>query len=385
MAREVCYGCMKPQAMCLCGRVPLVENRTHVLVLQHPRERSHAIGTARLANLGLRNVRVEVAWNAGLREDEPPPWLPADTALLYPAPDARDLPTLAKGERPRNLLVLDGTWHTAKTLYRQKRWLHRLPHVRFVPQAPSRYRLRREPAADYVSTIEAIVEALGVLEPETAGLPALLRAFDAMIDDQLAYVQRGASGRHARRRRPQAQHRLPEALVSGVSRVVVVYAETSRARCDAARELVQVTAHALGSDASFQCHLCPGGGMPNATVLAHMQLSESDFAGAADLAGFRSAFGDFLAHGDQPPIVAAWNQSTFDLLRAAGVALPAQLVLKSAYRGRCGAMHASLDDVIKAESLSPQPGALHGRAAWRVACAVAVARYLHGLQARELV
>jgi hypothetical protein len=61
--------------------------------------------------------------------------------------------------------------------------------------------------------------------------------------------------------------------------------------------------------------------------------------------------------------------------------LPAQLVLKSAYRARCGAAHASLDDVIKAEALSPEPPALRGRASWRVACAVAVARHLHGLQA----
>jgi DTW domain-containing protein YfiP len=381
MAREVCYRCIKPRAMCLCERVPRVDNRTQVLVLQHPRERLHAIGTARFAQLGLGNARVEVAWRPGEREEQPPRWLPEGTALLYPSPGARELSGLSPDERPRNLIVLDGTWHTAKTLYREKRWLHRLPHVRLTPRAPSRYRLRREPAADYVSTIEAIVEALCALEPETAGLNALLAAFDSMIDDQLAFVRRGAGSRHARRRRPEAQRRLPEALVSGLSRLVVVYAESSRARCDAERELVQVTAQALGSQAAFQRHLRAAQGIPNPIVLGHMRLSPSDFEHADDLPRFRAAWREFLAAAGDPAIVAAWNQSTFDLLRAAGAELPAQLVLKSAYRARFGARHASLDDVIAAEALTPEPAALRGRAAWRVACAAAVARHLHGLQA----
>src|SRR5690349_8354900 len=111
--------------MCVCARVPRVENKTKVLVLQHPRERTHAIGTARLARLGLANAHVEVAWDAGSHESEPPAWLPSDTALLYPSPEARALESMAPDERPKNLLVIDGTWHTARTLFRDKAWLQR--------------------------------------------------------------------------------------------------------------------------------------------------------------------------------------------------------------------------------------------------------------------
>jgi DTW domain-containing protein YfiP len=382
VSRPICYRCWKPQVTCVCARVPRVENRTGVLVLQHPRERLHPIGTARFAQLGLCNVRVEVAWNAGRHEEHAPAWLPPGTALLYPTPHARDLPALAAHERPRHLLVLDGTWHTARTLYRDKAWLARLPHVRFTPRTPSNYRLRREPTRDHVSTIEAIVEALRVLEPETQGLTALLSAFDAMIDGQLAHAQQSREPRRSLKRRPLAQRRIPEALVSGLSRILVVCAESARAGHDAPRELVQVSAEWLESGGVQQWHLLPRTGLPNALILSHMRLQPDDFADALDTAGFRARWAQNLARHPQP-IVAAWNQSTFDLLAAAGAALPETLVLKSAYRGRCGAQHKSLDDVVAAEALAPVARALRGRAAQRIACAVAVARYLHALQAQR--
>jgi DTW domain-containing protein YfiP len=364
----------------VCARVPRVDNRTSVLVLQHPRERLHPIGTARFAQLGLCNARIEVAWNAGQHEARAPAWVPEGTALLYPTPHARDLRELPPHERPRHLLVLDGTWHTARTLYRDKAWLAGLPHVRFTPLAPSNYRLRREPTRDHVSTIEAIVEALRVLEPETRGLEQLLSAFDAMIDAQLAHARQSRGPRRSLKRRPLAQRHIPEALISGLSRIVVVCAESNRAGLQAPRELVQVSAEQLGDGRLEQWHLLPDGGLPNALVLSHMRLSPDDFSAALDTAAFRARWAAFLALQARP-IVAAWNQSTLDLLAAAGAALPATLVLKSAYRGRCGARHASLDDVVAAEGLAPAPRALRGRAAQRIAAAVAVARYLHALQA----
>jgi DTW domain-containing protein YfiP len=378
--RAVCYRCHKPQTMCVCARVPKVDNRTSVFVLQHPRERLHPIGTARLADLGLSKVRVEVAWHAGVPEHGRPAWLPDDTALLYPAPAARDLLTLQASERPRHLLVLDGTWHTVSSLYRDKHWLRQLPHVRVSPVEPSRYRLRREPMHDYVSTIEAIVEALRVLEPETTGLDAMLGAFDAMIDDQLAHVLRRAGRPRSTPRRPKAQRLLPEALVTGLSRMVVAYVESACAGRHTPRELVQVTAHALATGATKQWHLMPSFGLPEPRLLEHMQLRPCDLVNASDIAAFGADWETFLFGCSAQPIVAAWNQSTFDLLQMAGATLPARLLLKSAYRGRCGLSYSDLDQVIAGENLSPAPSAMRGRAAWRVASAVAVARHLHALQ-----
>ena len=89
--RAVCYRCDKPESMCVCASVPRVANRTGVLVIQHPRERAHAIGTARFAKLGLENARVEVAWHADQFESDRPAYVPERAALLYPGPEARDM------------------------------------------------------------------------------------------------------------------------------------------------------------------------------------------------------------------------------------------------------------------------------------------------------
>ncbi len=169
--------------VCICATVRCVDNRTAVTVLQHPRERFHAIGTARIARLGLKRVRIETCapWenNETLLEVIPP-----DAALLYPVPGAESMTALEPAAMPRHLVVLDGTWFHAKKIYDCSERLRRLRAVT-LPDLRSDYRIRREPRSGYVSTIEAIVAALRIAEPDTEGLGGLLTAFGQMIDRQL--------------------------------------------------------------------------------------------------------------------------------------------------------------------------------------------------------
>lgn len=194
--RPACYRCFKPQVACICASIEPVTNRTGIVILQHPHERFHALGTVRILRLGLAQVRVEpcAPW-----EDQPETRtrLPERTALLYPSPEARDLGTLPIADRPRHLVVLDGTWFHAKKLFAAHRWLADLPHVCLTPDEPSRYRLRAEPRPSCVSTVEAVVCALRILEPHTRGLDGLLRSFAAMIDRQAAYTPAARSERPA--------------------------------------------------------------------------------------------------------------------------------------------------------------------------------------------
>jgi DTW domain-containing protein YfiP len=369
--------CHKAAVTCVCARIPRVENRTSILVVQHPRERLHSIGTARFAGLGLTNARVEVAWNAGVAEDTPPTWLPEGAALLYPGPAARELRDVPESERPRHLVVIDGTWHTARTLYRDKAWLRRLPQVSLTPSAPSRYRIRREPEAHCVSTIEAIVEALRVLEPETTGLDALIGAFDGMIDDQLAFILRRSAPPRTRDKRPEPWRAVPRALVEDFERLVVTYGESSRKDPRGPRELVQWTAVSFATGRTFERLLRPSFGSPTAGHLCHMELSDRDFGSAVEPAIFHRDWQKFLEEEPGGPVVSAWNQTTLDVL-ATVVGGPASRVsLKSAYRNRRGGGCGSLDDVVAEERLFPKPFPFRGRAALRVARAIAVARLLN--------
>ncbi|MGH7789054.1 MAG: tRNA-uridine aminocarboxypropyltransferase [Candidatus Binatia bacterium] len=187
--RLECYTCFKPQVACICASIERVPNRTGVIILQHPHERLHPVGTVRIARLGLERVRVESC----------APWLdatairarlPAQAALLYPGPGAVELSTLAPDERPRHLVLIDATWFKAKKIYAAHDWLRALPHLQLRPSVPSRYRIRREPQPHFVATLEAIVDALRILEPQTSGLDGLVDAFVAMIDRQATFMGR---------------------------------------------------------------------------------------------------------------------------------------------------------------------------------------------------
>jgi len=50
--------------------------------------------------------------------------------------------------------------------------------------APSRYRLRKAPEPGALSTLEAVVEALNVLE-QPVSFDALLKPFEALIEGQI--------------------------------------------------------------------------------------------------------------------------------------------------------------------------------------------------------
>jgi DTW domain-containing protein YfiP len=185
--RQFCYRCHKASVVCLCDRIREVANRTEILIFQHPRERFHALGTARIAHLGLERCEILVAsgqWGGIDRPYDPP----ASTGLLYPGESSIALEEADPSELPDHLVVLDGTWAHAHKLYDNNAWLRALPHYGLSPSEPSRYRIRAEPKANCLSTVESIVAALQIIEPETPGLAELVGVFDSMIDDQIRYM-----------------------------------------------------------------------------------------------------------------------------------------------------------------------------------------------------
>ncbi|XP_050368055.1 uncharacterized protein LOC126786314 [Argentina anserina] len=59
--RPICPSCSKPVRLCLCNRIHNPEglhNSVSVTILQHSFEKNHPLNSARIARLGLKNVRV---------------------------------------------------------------------------------------------------------------------------------------------------------------------------------------------------------------------------------------------------------------------------------------------------------------------------------------
>jgi DTW domain-containing protein len=184
-SRPVCTACRRPVGHCLCALVPRLQCATEVLILQHPSERQHALNTARLLALGLvsaRLVTVEFLDDDLAAKLTDPGWR---TELLFPGPDATLITRAPSDARPRRLVLLDGTWRKARKLLYLNAVLRGLPRVTLPSGEVSRYRLRKAPGPEALSTIEAGVRALSIIEPKVDFLP-LLSPFEALIEGQIS-------------------------------------------------------------------------------------------------------------------------------------------------------------------------------------------------------
>ena len=134
-----------------------------------------------MAHLGLPNSElhcgIDFAQNGRVRA------LLHGAVLLFPGPGTVPPRTL-RAAAPRVLVVLDGTWSQARTLYRSNRMLHALPQVGFHPPTPSEYVIRREPSPRCWSTIEAVAYTLGEIEGDAARFAPLLAPFRQMVEWQ---------------------------------------------------------------------------------------------------------------------------------------------------------------------------------------------------------
>jgi DTW domain-containing protein len=397
--RSVCYRCFKPSSTCVCESIQPVNNRTGITIVQHPRERHHPIGTARFLQLGLSHVRL-LEDTAGRLREEQDVAMPPGTGVLYPSPDAIDLATLPREQQPSHLVVIDGTWHQAKTLYRDIPWLKQLPHYRFTPKAESRYRIRREPRVDYVSTLEATLAALSFIEPELGDFEGLLTAFDRMIDVQIARAATRTQKRVRVRRRAREYLGLPRAIFENYDKLVVVYAEAaSRQFFDAElppsspaprfalddphrkeSELLYFAAHRVSTGETFEALVAPSVGALNERHLAHMQLSEQERARllpAPSFSEFQQRFAEFQRRGD---VYAAWNQSALRWLDTPTTSKGDHILLKAAYGG-LGRAGGALEVIAQVEGFAPVPVACSGRARERMGNALGLLGFLRAVTA----
>lgn len=375
--RAVCRTCLRPETVCYCRFVPELQTRTRVQILQHPRERDVPINTARIAKLCLpsSDLHVGVSWSElPFARDASRP-----AVLLYPGPGAIDI----EREPPRGpvtLVVVDGTWWQARKIVRSSPALAALPRYAFRPPARSDYRIRKEPRDDYVSTVEALVQVLGVLEGDAPRFAEMLVPFRAMVDAQISYASRlGAPReRHARvapRRVPRAVARLRELA----SNLVCIHAEANAwpydadERAHAPDEIVQWVACRVHTGETFEAVVAPRGPLcpvtPNHTELPRAALEAGEPLGQA-----LARWSRFLRAGDVP---CSWGAYPQTLLREAGGALgELRLDLRDVARVHARRRVGALESCRESFGVDAGPALGQGRAGRRLADVVAIARAL---------
>jgi hypothetical protein len=248
--------------------------------------------------------------------------------LLYPGDGARDLSEVPT-TRPVTLVVIDGTWHQARSLLRKNPALSRLPRYAFRPERPSEYRIRREPRADYVSTIEALISALGTLEGNPERFEAMLAPFRAMVENQLRYARTSSRGRHRLRRRKAAVAPacLPPQLQS--PNLLCVTGESNAWPHDRSlggppypHELVHWVAFRPRDGARFEALLAPRAPLSRSPTV-HARLDERALREGQSVAEFQARWRAFVQPDD---VVCAWGDYAIKLFEAEGVALNAERV-----------------------------------------------------------
>jgi len=372
--QDRCLGCFRPLRDCYCAAIPSIDNQTEVLILQHRRERFHPFNTARMVHKALRNSSLLVDHTPGLAARFAPR---PGAGLLYPGPSAELLENLPLDQRPEQLVVIDGTWHHAKTLVRDIPALHDLPRYQIAPTEPSRYRIRREPSAQLLSTVEATVAALRALEPATCGFDQLLGAFYDMVENQLAHPK-SKDGWRRNVARNRFGRNIPTAILGNLEHVVVAYGESVANDCDrdaAARVPVYWTAQRIGTGERFACAIQHHARLP-ASLLAHFELTDETFKNALPLQKAQATWKAFQRPND---VVAVYNYGTARLLRHITNQSAACLVLKSVDFNP-QRRYSTLDELVTAEGLTVAAAQHPGRAGKRLASIVALIGHLRALK-----
>jgi hypothetical protein len=210
---STCLTCRRPSVACVCDRIVSYETTRRVLILQHPQEQDAILGSSQIlvASLPKAKLVVGLSWRnfahaLGEEGAQARRW-----AVLFPQRESEgdEVKTktgaLLEAVDLEGIVVLDGTWSKAKTLWWRNPWLTKLNRLALQPARPSIYgSLRAEPKREYVSTLESVAAALTLCgePPEIeAGLSRVFRTLVQRVRD--AHIIPPAAPRPRRRHPPR--------------------------------------------------------------------------------------------------------------------------------------------------------------------------------------
>ena len=177
-----------------------------VLILQHPQEPDKELGSASVIVGTLDNavLKTGLSW-PNLKAALGKPTDPSKWAVLYWGSGLKnedmdfDLTTRQvwvtdkKGRILENqdqvsreiggIIVLDGTWSQAKSLWWRNPWLLKLKRLVLIPKQKSLYgELRREPRRECLSSIESVALVLASFGEDKETTESLVNNFKALLN-----------------------------------------------------------------------------------------------------------------------------------------------------------------------------------------------------------
>ncbi|KAI5740979.1 hypothetical protein M8J76_009192 [Diaphorina citri] len=195
--REICSACLRPEVVCWCPFLPLepLSPKCNLIILQHPAEEKRCLRTAHMLTLSIvphkcviyKGKKFPQAKHIGLAEI----LSLSNTLLLYPANNAEDIsqlqPLSDESSKSYNIILLDGTWPQAKTIYNNSPMLHNLRRIKLTQFKGSEYVVRTQPTDGCLSTLETAAHVLSYLENQATYRDVLLRPLTALCTFQLEH------------------------------------------------------------------------------------------------------------------------------------------------------------------------------------------------------
>ena len=179
MSRALCQQCQRPTIACICNFICKIDNRTSVLVLQHPSEVKQTKGTVALLSRSLSNCQVIVGEDFSQHDELNNILARHQALLLYPSAQAQVLSSgkkldktningNEKNQLPKLLIILDGTWKKAYRMFMLSHNLQALEQVCLPDKLANsgQYLIRKVAKENALSSLEACCFALALLENE---------------------------------------------------------------------------------------------------------------------------------------------------------------------------------------------------------------------------
>lgn len=198
--RHLCMTCLQPEFGCYCCHIRSFAAPIKFVILIHPIEFRRRIATGRMAHLSIQNSLLISGQNFSNHSQVNE--LLADSQyqpmVLYPGPKSLNITNITHPQRSELfqshkiplLFVIDGTWATAKKMMWQSENLKSLPRICFTPTQKSQFRVRKQPAPECLSTIEAIHHTLDLLQMmPSREHDSLLFVFNKMVERQLDFIR----------------------------------------------------------------------------------------------------------------------------------------------------------------------------------------------------
>ncbi|XP_064083459.1 tRNA-uridine aminocarboxypropyltransferase 2-like [Macrobrachium nipponense] len=192
--RPLCNRCSRPVGVCWCSSLGCsrVQTSCRVVILQHPHEEKRCLRTAPILQAGLpqgayveaKGKRFSFTRFPHLEEI----LTNENSILMYPGEKALDLESLLPvgNDQPSyNIIIIDGTWQQAKSIYHNCRHLHSLRQVKLSGKYISEYVIRTQPTEDALSTVETAAIALATLENNWSIYDTLVQPLQLLCQYQM--------------------------------------------------------------------------------------------------------------------------------------------------------------------------------------------------------